>query len=248
MRVRAVQFKARKGDVPSSLRALSLLADRAAQGADLVVLPEMAATGYLFDGPVAAGAVAEPARGATFAALARVAAARRCWVVAGFPERAGDRLFNSALVIDPSGALAFCYRKTLLYGADVPWASPGDSGYRRIDTDAGSFGVGICMDLNDDRFVAWCAGASLDVVALPTNWVEEGDDVWSYWAWRLRATPSALVAANTWGDETLAGATTTFSGASAILQAQTVLAAAPKVGDGFISADLAPGARPPETA
>lgn len=239
MRVRAVQFKARKGDVPSSLRALSRLATRAAEGADLVVLPEMAATGYLFDGPRSAGAAAEPADGPTLRALAPVAAAHRTWLVVGFPERDGDRLFNSALVIDPRGQLAFCYRKTLLYTADVPWAAPGDTGYRRFDTDAGSFGVGICMDLNDDRFVGWCAAEALDVVAFPTNWVDEGDDVWGYWAWRLRDVPAALVAANTWGEEALAGATTRFSGGSAVLRDRTVLAAAPKTGDGFLGADLA---------
>ena len=129
MRVAAVQFKATKGAVEASRSALVGLTDAAATDAELVVLPEMAVTGYLFKDAAAVRAVAEAPSGPTFQALAPIAKARGCHVVCGFAEAARDRLFNSALVIDPSGALAGVYRKTLLYEADLPWATPGDSGY-----------------------------------------------------------------------------------------------------------------------
>lgn len=234
MRVAAVQYKAPKGRKADALAALATLADRAADGSDLVVLPEMAATGYVFDGPAAIDPVAEPPDGETFRALSPIARARACWIVAGFPERAADRYFNSAVVVDPSGALAFSYRKTLLYDADVPWATPGDSGYRRFDAEQGSFTLGICMDLNDDAFVAWCAGAGARVVALPTNWLEQGTCTWPYWAMRMDGVPSALVAANTWGPEGAIG----FSGESAILDRGVVLAAGPWTGDAIVRATL----------
>ncbi len=236
MNVAAVQFKARKGDFESSLRALVHLASDAALDADLVVLPEMAATGYLFADVQAARQVAEAPDGVTFQALSEVARQAGSWVVAGFPERDGDRVFNSAMVIDPSGQRVFTYRKTLLYTADLPWATPGDSGYRRFDTDEGSFGVGICMDLNDDRFLGWCRSASVDVIAMPTNWVEEDLDAWDYWAWRIQG--GTLVAANTWGTERLGDTHTQFSGASAVISDNRLMAAAPKFGDGFITASL----------
>jgi predicted amidohydrolase len=234
MRVAAVQYKAAKGRYRSSLKALRDLAEDAASGADLVVLPEMAATGYLFPNPRAARQVAEPARGPTFEVLARVAAANHCWLVAGFPEADGDRLFNSALVIDPAGALEFVYRKTLLFAPDEWWALPGDSGYRAFDTDAGRFGVGICMDLNDDGFVRWCAGADLDAIAFPTNWVQEDTDVWAYWRARLSGVDAALVAANTYGSE----GPVAFTGRSAVMQRGVVLASAPFTGDAVIRAEV----------
>lgn len=234
MRVAAVQFKARKGDPQGSRTALRALAEAAADRADLVVLPEMAVTGYVFPDPEAVRQVAEPPQGDTYAALAPVARAAGAWIVCGFPERAGARLFNSAMVIDPSGALAFTYRKTLLYEADLPWATPGDSGYRRFVTDAGTFGVGICMDLNDDRFVRWCARSELDAVAFPTNWVQSGEAAWPYWADRMALTPAALVAANTWGTE----GQVSFSGASAILQRGQIRAHAPREGDAVIHARI----------
>lgn len=234
MNVAAVQFKADKTDLAGSRRRLAELARDAAHNADLVVLPEMAATGYVFPDAAAVRAISESARGETFERLAAVAAEARCWLVAGFPERDADRLFNSALVIDPAGELAFCYRKTLLFEADMHWATPGDSGYRNFDTDAGRFTVGICMDLNDDAFTAWCARADARAIAFPTNWTDQGEDVRPYWAWRLEEVPSALIAANTWGTEGDIG----FTGCSTILDGLLIRDDAPAEGDAIIRATL----------
>ena len=235
MRLAAVQVRATRGDLAGTRGRMARLAAEAAASSDLVVLPEMAASGYLFRDREAVSAVAEPPQGPTWSILAPIAAAAGCWLVCGFVESAGDRFFNSALVIDPRGALAFTYRKTLLFDADHRWATPGDSGYRSFDADWGSFGVGICMDLNDDAFVAWAARARLSAVALPTNWLDEGLPVWPYWRWRLGPT-GVLVAANTWGSEELDGIVTPFAGQSAILDARRLYAGAPAAGDGVLRA------------
>ncbi len=233
MRVAAVQFRAVREDLDASLRALCGLAQRAASVPDmeLVVLPEMAVTGYVFPDPDAVAEVAEPPRGPTFTALSPIAKSKGTWLVCGFPERAADRLFNSAMVIDPAGQLVSVYRKTLLFEADLPWATPGDSGYQAFDTAGGRFGVGICMDLNDDAFVAWALSSELDAIAFPTNWVHSDDDPidpWSYWSWRLGPSGAALVAANTWGRD----GSVQFTGASAVLQRRTIRAHLPVTGDG----------------
>lgn len=242
MRFGLVQFRADKTDVEGSRRALATLAARAAVDVDLLVLPEMAPSGYTFADRAAVERVAEAPDGPTYRALADVARSHRCWVVCGFPERDGDRLFNAAMVLDPSGARVFVYRKTLLYDADVPWATPGDSGYRAFDTDAGRFGVGICMDLNDDRFLEWTASADLDAIAFPTNWVEDTESeldihTWVYWAWRLQGQRAALVAANTWGSDA-PGPTSpegcTFTGESAVLQGGRIRGALGRTGDAVL--------------
>jgi len=234
VRVAAVQFKATKGDKAASLERLTALARAAGAGADLLVLPEMAATGYVFENREAISPVTEAVRGETFDALAPIAREHGCWIVSGFAERDGDHFYNSAHVIDPAGALHACYRKTLLYEADTTWAEPGNSGYLRVETPAGAFGVGICMDLNDDRFTAWCRTAAIRAIAFPTNWLDQGRNIWPYWAWRLISVRAALVAANTYGAE---GATR-FIGESAVLDNRVVLAAAPPTGDHIIRAVL----------
>jgi predicted amidohydrolase len=239
MRVAAIQFKAHLGDLDASREALARMALEAAAGADLVVLPEMAATGYLFDDPAHARTVAEPARGPTFALLAPIAREHACWIVCGFPEDAGAVLYNSALVIDDTGALRFVYRKSMLYDPDARWCLPGDSGYRVFETRVGTFTVGICMDLNDDEFLSWCHRVKPLAIAFPTNWLDEGFAVWRYWAWRLAGLETTLVAANSWGPER----DICFSGASAVLTCHEVLAVAPTRGDGIVRAVA--GVRPP---
>jgi predicted amidohydrolase len=241
VKVAAVQWKAIKGDKPASLARLASLAREAAAGADLVVLPEMAATGYVFENREAIAPLAEPAQGETFQTLAAVARAANCWIVSGFAERDGDRLYNSAHVISPTGMLHVVYRKMLLYDTDKSWASPGDRGYVRVETPAGGFTVGICMDLNDDRFIRWCRAAAVRAIAFPTNWLDQGQNVWPYWAWRLAGVPSTLVAANTYGPE----AHLRFIGGSAILSGPKVLAAAPPSGDCILHATLDEVPAPP---
>ncbi len=234
MRVAAVQYKAVKGDHEASLAGLVALAERGAEETDLLVLPEMAVTGYAFESVEAARTVAETPEGPTFVALARVARDHRCWIVSGFPEDADERLYNSAHVIDPQGQLAFVYRKTMLYEADLPWATPGDSGWRSFETTAGSFAVGICMDLNDDGLIAWLIEHRPRALAFPTNWIDQDHTPWDYWAWRMIDTGSALVAANSYGPD----GDLQLRGESAILVGTTLLATAPKVGNTVLGAIL----------
>jgi len=215
--------------------ALQVLAIEAAKGADLVVLPELAATDYHFENHGAAARVAEPAgAGATFQALGPVAAEHGVWIVVGFVEDAGADLYNSAMVIDPTGQLRFTYRKTFLYELDSLWATAGDSGYACFEVEGMRFTVGICMDLNDDGFVTWCRDESARVIAFPTKWIDEGYVPWAYWAWRLKGTSTAIVAANSYGSEGETG----FCGLSAIIDGSRLLAAARAEGDEVIVAAL----------
>lgn len=235
MRVAAVQFRPTKGDKFGALNALIDFAEQAGrERAELIVMPEMAATGYVFRDRRAVDMVSEPARGETFAALAPVAKAHRSWIVCGIAERDADKRFNSAIVIDPSGVLRFTYRKTMLYELDRTWAEVGDSGYAVFDAVGGRFTVGICMDLNDDRFTGWCETADARAIAFPTNWLDQGRRIWDYWLGRLERVPSALIAANTWGVEE----NVPFRGESAILDGHVVRGMAPRRGDALVMADL----------
>lgn len=209
-------------------------------GSDLVVAPEMAATGYLFPDVSAARQVAEPPRGPTFAALAPIARRHGCWIVCGFAEDAGDVLYNSALLIDPRGELAAVYRKILLFEPDHQWACPGDAGVFVFDCAGMKASVGICMDLNNPYFTRWLGEAGIELLAFPTNWLDQGTDVHAYWHQRLAGTPTVLVGANRYGVED----DTTFSGRSAVLDAERVWATGPRRGDAVVRAVLsatAPG-------
>jgi predicted amidohydrolase len=96
-----------------------------AKPADLYVLPELFATGYQFSSRAEVARLAEPVpSGRTCRRLIAFARRHRCAIVAGLPERAGRRLYNSAVVIGPKGYLG-CYRKLHLFGEETRWFSPG---------------------------------------------------------------------------------------------------------------------------
>jgi hypothetical protein len=71
------------------------------QGANLVVLPELASSGYRIDGWREALAVAEPIPGPTTEGWREAAAAAGCYVVGGICERDGGALYNSVAVVGP---------------------------------------------------------------------------------------------------------------------------------------------------
>lgn len=230
----AVQFQPDRADPAGSRDRLLALAEEAALEADLVVLPEMAAVGYVFSDADEVRPLAERGDGPTGRALQAVAKAHGAWIVGGFAEQGEGALYNSAWVIDDQGSMRAIYRKTLLFPLDETWARPGDGRYPLLRTPFGRLGVGICMDLNDVAFTDWVAAVGLDVLAFPTNWLDQGEDIWDYWAWRLSGTNAVLVAANRWGKER----GVPFRGQSAILQHDRVLAHAGISGDGIVRATL----------
>lgn len=229
MKLAAIQYKPPHGRPDRARRDLVRRARAAVEaGAQLVVLPEMATTGYVWPSSAALAPHAEPAEGPTRAALGAVHGA---WIVCGYAEQGADgRLYNSALVLRPDGSLAASYRKVLLFDLDRSWATPG-SQRMLVPTPLGAVAPAICMDLNDDRLVTWLHMTTPEVLAFCTNWVEEGADVHGWWQARLRGWRGWMVAANRWGVE----AGVQFSGRSAILApGGEVVAAADAEGDAIV--------------
>lgn len=114
------------------------------QQADLWVLPELFASGYNFASKREAAKCAEKADGPMSTILKAYSAKHGCAIVAGFPEKAGAKLYNSALLVD--GAKTKVYRKTHLFGNEKRFFSPGDSGFWVQDIRGVKVGVMICFD------------------------------------------------------------------------------------------------------
>lgn len=144
MRVGYYQFRPVFGAVA---RNLDRVAKRlAAVRCDLMVLPELFATGYQFVSRQEVAALAEPIPGGpTTARLCEVAKARSMHIVAGLPERAGNRYYNSAVVVGPDGIVGL-YRKAHLFFEETQWFAPGDSGFQVWDIGLARIGVMICFD------------------------------------------------------------------------------------------------------
>ncbi|QDV34372.1 carbon-nitrogen hydrolase family protein [Tautonia plasticadhaerens] len=120
LRVAAVQFRSSRDLDDNVSRIRAHLIRLGGQGVRVAVFPECALTGYSGDSATSTTAdrLAE--------AEARVAEACReagISAVVGSPWRDGGRLYNSALVFDPSGRVVERYHKVQLAEA---WPDPGD--------------------------------------------------------------------------------------------------------------------------
>src|SRR5829696_1373867 len=134
---------------PYAERVAAVAGQVAASGdADLVLLPELWATGYFAFDDYAA--TAEPLAGPTCAALSAAAAAAGVHLHAGsIVERSGDELFNTSLLFGPDGRLLQTYRKVHLFGygsREVSLLSAG-SAAGAVPTALGSLALSTCYDL-----------------------------------------------------------------------------------------------------
>ncbi len=147
-------------------------AHAAERAADLWVLPELFATGYLFrDRDEAAGLAEEIPGGPTVQGLVALARQARCAFVAGLAERAPDgRLFNAAAALDATGLKAL-YRKAHVFGDERCWATPGDLPFPVIDLAGARVGLMICFDWRFPESARTLALAGAQVIAHPSNLV-----------------------------------------------------------------------------
>ncbi|WP_251880554.1 nitrilase family protein [Achromobacter sp. Marseille-Q4954] len=170
--VASVQMEPAIGETAANIaRSIELVEQAAAQGARLVVLPELANTGYMFDSREEAYALAEAVpEGPSSQAWIALAQRLGIYLVAGIAERAGGRLYNSALVAGPDGYLG-TYRKLHLWGDENLYFEAGDLGLPVFDTELGRIGVAICYDGWFPEVYRLLAVRGADIVAVPTNWV-----------------------------------------------------------------------------
>ena len=265
LQVVVVQYKGSNNQYHTTQQELIEIIELAGQSeAHVVVTPECSCSNYLFTDVDEARRYSERQDGQFANQISQLAQRYQMWCFVGVVESAPDeQLYNSTFIASPSGEM-FCYRKRLLFEADKVWAQSGegqpvpqpmnahsdliiDRAHLTLDEPQAPypllnvFGwrttVGICMDLNDIRFLKFCQQAEVELIVFPTNWLDEGHDVLHYWAYLLQNIKRAtLLAANTYGTEE----DISFCGGSAILQAEppTLFGRAPSEGDYMISVKL----------
>ncbi len=166
-----VQFDCRLGEPARNAEFVAgeVAAAADATGARLVVFPEAALTGYVFESESEALAGAVEADGPETNLVAGACRAVGAWAVVGAVERDAGRVFNSAFLIGPDGNVGR-YRKvhTLCLGVDR-FAARGE-GFKVWELPIGRIGLNICYDgtFPESSRALKLLGAQL--VVLPTNW------------------------------------------------------------------------------
>jgi predicted amidohydrolase len=170
-RIAVQQLAPTLGDIEAN-RALALRAIREAidAGADVVVLPELITSGYLFTSREEVAAAAVEAGHEILGEWAAEAARADVVIVAGFCERGDDgEIYNSAALLD-AGGLRAVYRKLHLWDAEKLLFTPGTAPPPVVDTRVGRVAVVICYDLEFPELTRAVALAGAQLLAVPTNW------------------------------------------------------------------------------
>ncbi len=169
--VAACQLRIDVDDVEGNRRrVVAAVDDAVARGADLVVLPELVTSGYVFADLAEARERSEPVDGPTVTLLTELSARHEVVLVAGFCERSeGERPFNSLVVLD-AGRLSAVYRKTHLWGAEKTMFAAGDALAPVVETRVGVVAAMICYDLEFPEMVRDVALRGAQVVVAPSNW------------------------------------------------------------------------------
>jgi protein N-terminal amidase len=202
MKIACLQFDATLGQISHNIRrADAILEAHNPSGLSLLVLPELAFTGYNFSSLEAIRTYLEPTAAGTSAQWASETAKRlSCYVTVGYPEittssdpETPTKHYNSTVTVAPDGQVVAHYRKSFLYYTDETWASEGPSGsafHGHNETAKpffcghlgrlGMVGHGICMDINPYQFTAdWKAyefantmlRENVRLVVLSTAWL-----------------------------------------------------------------------------
>ena len=165
-----MQLAPRVGDLEWNRNHMkSAIRQVAALDTQIVLMPELVSSGYVFDTVEEARSCGESADGPSVSMLAVGAAHYGIVIVGGFAELGDDgQLYNSAAIVGPDGVLAI-YRKTHLWDREKLWFTPGSEAPPVVETPFGRIGVADCYDLYFPELTRGLALAGADLIAVPAN-------------------------------------------------------------------------------
>jgi len=169
MRVGFIQNNPIFGEIESNLSKVESLFPY--DNADLMVLPELFNTGYHFLNREEAHALSEPIPdGPTTQTLTRICENNKTSIIAGIAERDGNQVYNSAVIVGPSGYLGK-YRKTHLFDTEKNCFNQGDLPFSVFNIGSFRVGVMICFDWRFPESARTLALGGADLIAHPSNLV-----------------------------------------------------------------------------
>ncbi len=221
---------------PNKATARSLAAQAAAQGADLLLLPELWATGYDLD---RSDEYAAPLDAGHFALMAGLAQTHGLYVVGTALEaNPRGRPYNTAALYGPDGDLRGAYRKVHLWAplGEVEHMTPGEA-LPAFDLPWGRVALAICYDLRFPELWRRYADAGAQLILIPAEWPTRRVEHWRLLL-QARAVENQLFVAGC--NRAGAGADGEFGGHSAVVDpwAQRRVEAGPEPGLFVTSLDL----------
>lgn len=174
VKIGMIQMRVEFHDPQKNLsHAQELVAQAAAQGADICILPECMDLGWATPN---APAMAEPVPGKISEQLSAIARRHNVWIVSGLTEQEDDKVYNCAVLIRPDGCIAAKHRKINIL-TDVEYMYQVGDRLTVTQTPYGKIGVSICAD---NLSPSLCLGHSLarmgaEIILSPCAWAVTPD-------------------------------------------------------------------------
>ncbi|MCS7069264.1 MAG: N-carbamoylputrescine amidase [Meiothermus sp.] len=230
-RLAVVQMSMTKDRDQNVAKATQMVREAAAQGAQIVLLPELFENLYFCQAERDKYfALANPVENHPFLPhFQKLAGALGVVLPVSFFERAGQAYYNSLALIDASGEILGLYRKSHI--PDGPgyeekyYFNPGDTGFKAFPTRFGTVGAGICWDQWFPECARSMALLGAEILLYPTAIGSEppeagGIDTKDMWQRAMIGHAVSnicyLGAANRVGTEQVEGLEQTFYGSSFI--------------------------------
>ena len=170
MRIVCQQLAPTVGDDAANMAAIDRAIDEALSlGADLIVLPELCTSGYVFESEVEVAAAALSIDSPVFDEWRAKLTGSGAVLVAGLPLKDAHEIFNAAVMLDESRVLTV-YRKVHLWNDEKSWFVAGSEAPPVVDTRHGRIGILVCYDLEFPEMARGLLLAGAEVIAVPTNW------------------------------------------------------------------------------
>jgi predicted amidohydrolase len=169
------QMRVVGGDMETNLaHAGEMIAEAAAHGARVVLLPEAMDLGWTHPSALT---LAEPVpEGKVAAFLSEMARTHKVYVCSGLTEKAGEKVYNSAVLINPQGEVVLLHRKINELDIGHPYYALGQQ-LSVCQTELGTLGVMICADAStgDHVIPRTLAYMGADVILSPCAWAVKAD-------------------------------------------------------------------------
>jgi predicted amidohydrolase len=138
---------------------------------DLLVLPELAFTGYNFHNKRELLSAAEnPKESLSINGLTKICAKKNLYIVTGFAEKSGNKIYNSAILIGPKG-IVYIYRKIHLFLNEKNLFTPGNLPLKVQNIKNVHIGMMICFDWIYPEITRVLVLKGADIICHPANLV-----------------------------------------------------------------------------
>jgi predicted amidohydrolase len=181
---------------------------------DILVFPELATSGYFYTDKKQLFKIADEFESATVQKFQKLSTQMEKIIVFGFPEKVGDKIFNSAAILIPDQKLSKVYRKTHLFYKEKFIFEEGDTGFEVINFNGINIGTMICYDWRFPEATRSLALKGADLIVCPSNLVT---GVWqNVMSARALENKVYMAVSNKIGKESNEGDELIFNGESAI--------------------------------